>query len=220
MILKMLVVGPFMSNCYVMGSEKTKEGMIIDPGASPEGILKTVEDLGLDIKVIVATHNHIDHIGAVARVKEATGAPFAIHEVDGNRAALEAMSRGLSQMMGVSLGNMPAPDRLLKDGDTITVGEATFEVLHVPGHSPGGIALLSNKVIFSGDILFQYSIGRTDFPGGSYSDLMDGIFTKLLVLPDETVVYPGHGPKTTIGTERKMNHFIREWAARQHRSTE
>lgn len=200
MILRMLVVGPYMSNCYIVGSEATKEGLIIDPGAEPDSILKVVNGLGLKIKLIVATHGHIDHVSAVNRVKEATGVPFAMHEA-------EIIKGGVFE-------KSPQVDRPLKHGDIIEIGDVRFEVRHTPGHSPGGIILVGEGIVFSGDTLFQFSIGRTDFPGGSHSQLMTGIFEQLLVLPDETPVYPGHGPDTTIGMERKVNPFVQDWAHR------
>ncbi|PIU55297.1 MAG: MBL fold metallo-hydrolase [Chloroflexi bacterium CG07_land_8_20_14_0_80_51_10] len=214
MILKMLTVGPFMSNCYVVGSETTREGMVIDPGAEPNTILNTAREMGLEIKLIVATHSHIDHVGAVKQIREKTGAPFAMHEAERQSKAVEGFTRILGGMMGQSFGKPPAPDRLLKEGDIIEIGDLQFKVLYIPGHSPGSIALVGHGVVFSGDTLFQFSIGRTDFPGGSHAQLMNGIFTKLMVLPDETIVYSGHGPETTIGTERKVNPFVQDWAAR------
>ena len=205
MIIKTLVVGPFASNCYIVGSELTKEGMIIDPGAEAEQILKSVSDLGLDIKFIALTHGHIDHIGAVKEVKEATGAEVAIHADD----AESLHDPSLAKMFGLSDPAPPPFDRLLQGGDSIDIGDLHFLVLHTPGHSPGGICLLGQGVVFCGDTLFNYGIGRTDLPSGSYTQLMNSIFTKLMVLPDNTVVYPGHGPDTTIGTERRGNPFLR-----------
>jgi hydroxyacylglutathione hydrolase len=207
MILKTLVVGPFASNCYIVGSESSKKGLIIDPGAEAKLILKTVNDLGLMISLIVVTHAHIDHIGALAPVKESTGAEFAIHE-DEAKASLGMFSRMLSSMTGGSFTQPPKPDRLLKDGDVIEVDELKFIVLHTPGHSPGGISLYGHEILFSGDTLFNYGIGRTDFPGCSYEKIMDSIKNKLMTLPDDTVVYPGHGPATTIGEEKRGNPFL------------
>lgn len=208
MILKQLVVGPFASNCFVVGSEKTGEGMVIDPGADAGTILKAVENLKLSIALIVATHNHVDHVGALRPVKDATGAPYAVHEADAESLVPAAFGRMLGVVVGGSIKSAPKPDRLLRDGDTIEVGDLQFKVLHTPGHTPGGISLLCDHVVFSGDTLFNFGIGRTDLAGGSYESLMDSIARKLLVLPDETVVYPGHGPKTTIGMERKRNPFL------------
>lgn len=206
MILKRLEVGPFYSNCYIVGSESTKEGMIIDPGAEAEQILKTVKDLGLNIKLIILTHGHIDHVGASKEVKEVTRAEVAIHSDDAK--SLPGQEQFAKRMFGISFPPPPPPDRLLHGGDSIDIGDLNFLVLHTPGHSPGGICLLENGVVFSGDTLFNTGIGRYDLPGGNYNQLMNSISTKLLVLPDETVVYPGHGPQTTIGAERRGNPFL------------
>ncbi len=202
MILKQLTVGRFASNCYIVGSESGKEGMIIDPGASTKQILSDVEELGLNIRLIVLTHGHMDHIGAVKGVKEATGADMAIHADD------VRFLRRLSLSTVYNLSFPSSPDRLLGDGDSIDIGDLHFTVLHTPGHSPGGICLLGHGVLFSGDTLFNYGIGRTDFPGGSHNQLMNSISTRLMALPDDTVVYPGHGPDTTIGIERRGNPFL------------
>jgi hydroxyacylglutathione hydrolase len=207
MILKTLVVGPFASNCYIVGSDSTKHGLIIDPGAEAKLILKTVNDLGLKIDLILVTHAHIDHIGALAPVKEKTGAKFAIHEAEA-KAGLGMFSRMLSSMTGGSFNQPPKPDRLLKDEDAIDVDGLIFTVLHTPGHSPGGISLYGHGILFSGDTLFNRGIGRTDFPGCSYEQIMNSIQNKLMTLPDETVVYPGHGPATTIGEEKRGNPFF------------
>jgi glyoxylase-like metal-dependent hydrolase (beta-lactamase superfamily II) len=207
MILKTLVVGPFASNCYIVGSESNKRGIIIDPGAEAKLILRTVNDLGLTISLIVITHAHIDHIGALATVKEGTGAKFAIHEAEA-AAGLGMFSRMLSSMSGGSFSQPPKPDRLLKDEDKIEIDDLRFTVLHTPGHSPGGISLYGHGILFSGDTLFNHGIGRTDFPGCSYEQIMDSIQNKLMTLPDETIVYPGHGPATTIGEEKRGNPFI------------
>ncbi len=204
MIIRRVEVGPFGSNCYIVGSESTKEGMLIDAGADAEEILKNVNGLGLDIKLVVLTHGHIDHIGALKEVKEATGAEVAIHTAD----APALQGQGVSDMFGFSYQAPPPADRLLKGGDSIDVGDVHFLVLHTPGHTPGGICLLGHGVVFTGDTLFNYGIGRTDFPGGSHSQLLDSIYTKLMILPDNTAVYPGHGPESSISTERRGNPFL------------
>jgi glyoxylase-like metal-dependent hydrolase (beta-lactamase superfamily II) len=209
MIVKTLVVGPFASNCFIVGSESTRKGIIIDPGADAKNILNTVRDQGFSIALIVATHNHIDHVGALRSVKDATGAKYAVHEADAKEAMPVMFGRMMGLMLGSSLRAPPKPDRLLKDGDIIEIGDLKFKVLHTPGHSPGGISLLSDGVVFSGDTLFNFGIGRTDLEGGDYGKLMDSIMTKLMVLPDSTIVYPGHGPETTIGAEKKWNPFLR-----------
>lgn len=207
MILNTLVVGPFASNCYIVGSENGRRGLIIDPGADSKRILKTVNDLRLTISLILVTHAHIDHIGALAPVKEGTRAEFAIYEAEA-KDNLGMFSRMMSSMTGGSFSQPPKPDRLLKDGDIIDINDLSFKVLHTPGHSPGGISLYGHGVLFSGDTLFNYGIGRTDFPGGSSEQIIDSIKNRLLTLPDETVVYPGHGPSTTIGEEKRGNPFL------------
>jgi len=208
-IIKKLEVGTFAANCYIVGSEATKEGIIIDPGDDAKSILKSVEDLELDIKLIVLTHSHIDHIGAVKEVNEATGAEIAIHTDEAKSLPKQGRSLSTLFVVGLSYKVPPSPDRLLKDGDSIDIGDLQFLVLHTPGHSPGGICLFGHETVFSGDTLFNYGIGRTDLSGGSSSQIMNSIHTKLMVLPDNTIVYPGHGPDTTIGAERQGNPFLR-----------
>ena len=207
MILKALTVGIAASNCYIVGSELTKRGMIIDPGAEAKTILRAVEDLAISVSLIVATHTHPDHVGALKEVKQKTGAEFALHENEGGT-VFEAFSRMLAPLMGSSFSRPPEPERVLKDGDTIDIDDLHFTVLHTPGHSPGGISLAGHGVVFSGDTLFNFSVGRTDFPGCSHTQLIDSINKKLMTLPDETIVYPGHLSKTTIGIERRMNPFL------------
>ena len=204
MILERLVVGPFASNCYIVGSEITHEGMIIDPGDEAEQILNKVKDLQLDIKLIVLTHGHIDHIGAVKEVNTATGAEICIHADDAQ--SLKGWSVG--SILGSSYPAPPSPDRLLKGGDSIDIEGLHFSVIHTPGHTPGGICLLGEGVVFTGDTLFNYSVGRTDLDGGSGYQLINSLHTKLMVLSDDTIVHPGHGPETTIGAERRSNPFL------------
>lgn len=209
MIIRGFEIGPFWTNCYIVGSESTGEGMIIDPAADPDFIMKQVKKLNLDIKIIVATHTHPDHLMALGAIKKETGASFALHEAEpsGKRAA--GASRMISLMVGSPVEPPPDPDIVLKDGDIVEVGDLKFTVLHTPGHSPGGICLYGNGVVFVGDTLFNLSVGRTDFPGCSHDVLIDSIQRKLIVLPEDTTVYPGHGPKTTIGDERRHNPFLR-----------
>lgn len=207
-ILRGLEVGPFMSNCYIVGSAKDKTGVVIDAGADGEAILKEIEDAGLTIKFIVVTHGHTDHVSAVKEVKDATGAEFLIHKAD--VPLLQAASSRLAALYGLNFPAPPAPDRLLEGGEQIEVGELSFLVLHTPGHSPGGICLCGHGIVFTGDTLFNLSIGRFDMPGADGRALLTNIHTKLMVLPDATVVYPGHGPQTTIGTERQWNPFLQE----------
>ena len=204
MIIEKVVVGPFATNCYIVGDESTREGIIIDPGDEAKKILKRVNELGLDIKLILLTHGHIDHAGALKEVKEATNAEVAVHTDDANFDRYQ--SAGL--VLGLSYPNPPAPDRLLKDGDILDIAGMHFKVLHTPGHSVGGICLLRDGVVFSGDTLFNCSIGRSDLPGGNHSQLLESIRSKLLVLDEDTTVYPGHGEDTTIAAERKGNPFL------------
>lgn len=199
-----LEVGSFFSNCYVVADERALTGIVIDPGADAHRILAVVREQQLSIKYIVATHAHMDHVSAVNEVKQATGAPFAIHQSDA-----KLLNRG--GMMGL-FGPAPKPDMLLKEGDRIDFGSISFTVMETPGHSPGGICLFGQGVVFSGDTLFRQGIGRYDFPGCSGKDLMAGIRKKLMVLPDMTAVYPGHGPSTTIGFERTSNPFLNNGA--------
>ncbi len=205
MIIERLELGLLAVNCYLVGEESSRAGIIIDPGAEASTILKRVEALRLDIKSIVLTHAHFDHIGALKEVKEVTKAEIAIHTDDAK--ALQA--RPLFAMeFGFSFLPPPFPERLLKDGDSLDLGSQRFLVLHTPGHTPGGICLLGEGVVFTGDTLFNSGIGRTDVPGGSYDKLMDSLRSKLMVLPDNTIVYPGHGPESTIGQERRGNPFL------------
>lgn len=204
MIIDRLTVGPFGTNCYILGGDAGGEGIVIDPGDDVKGILARVGELKLNIKQIILTHGHIDHIGALKPLKEATGAEISIHPAD----ARSLTNRALGVLFGLFYPPAPPPDRLLNEGDTIQFGDVKLRVLHTPGHTPGGISLAGEGVIFTGDTLFKASIGRTDLPGGNHSDIIKSIRNKLLALPDETIVYPGHGPETTIGAEREENPFL------------
>jgi len=207
MMVKTLVVGSFAANCYIVGSPSTSKGMIIDPGAEAPTILRTVQQMELSISLIVATHAHIDHVGALRAVQEKTDAHFALHEAE--KALLLTTPMRMLTSIGISpIKAPPRPDRLLKDGDRIDIGDLHFKVLYTPGHSAGGICLSGHGVVFSGDTLFNLGIGRTDFPGMNYKRLLKSIHEKLMVLPDEITIYPGHGPPTTVGDERRGNPFL------------
>ena len=204
MIVKKLVVGPLQTNCYVIGCEDTLRGAIIDPGGSPEVILGQVERLGLDLVAVINTHGHVDHILANRKIVEATGAPLMLHPLDAPM--LTNPMKGFAFLLG-RMKPSPPPDRLLEDRDEVEVGQIRLKVLHTPGHSPGSISLLADGqgMVFSGDVLFRMSIGRADLPGGNFETLMRSIKEVLFALPDDTIVYPGHGPETTIGFERRNN---------------
>jgi hydroxyacylglutathione hydrolase len=205
LILKALIVGPLETNCYILGDEKSKEATVIDPGGDFEEIEKQLNELNLKIKYIVLTHGHFDHTGALAQLKKATGAEVLIHAEDASMLS----PTGQAQPFFMESGKDPcAADGTLKEGDKIQFGENTLEVLHTPGHTPGGISLLIDKMIFVGDTLFCGSIGRTDLPGGSFEQLIDSIKRKLLTKGDDYLIYPGHGPATTVGEERRNNPFL------------
>ncbi len=208
MIIKKLVVGSLSANCYIVGSEATGEGMVIDPGGNTEGILNAITDSGLDIKIIVLTHGHSDHIAALYDIQDRTGAEVAIHAEDADF----LHGRGsFSTMFGISYKTPEPPDRLLREGDVIDIGGLRFSVLHTPGHTPGSICLLTGDKVFTGDTLFYRGIGTTLMPGSSRRQLIDSIHARLMVLPDSTVIYPGHGRETTIGAECKNNPYVRGW---------
>ncbi len=205
MIIRTLPVGDLETNCYLVGCPKTKQGLIIDPGADADRILAVVDDLGLAIVAIVDTHGHLDHILANDIVRRETGAPLLMHAADVG--FLANPDKLFARWLGAPARFAP-PDRTVADGETIAVGTLSFTVLHTPGHTPGGISLYGHGVVFTGDALFAQGVGRTDLPGGDWRQLLDSIRSRLFTLPDETVVYPGHGPSTTIGEERVGNPYV------------
>lgn len=206
MIFKGFGVGPMDANCYIIGDEKTKEAAVVDPGAEGRRILGRLEKLGLKCKYIILTHGHVDHVGALNEVREATAADVLIHKEDAGM--LISPAQNLSLFMG-SVLKFKEAERLLEDRDKIQVGDVIMEVLHTPGHTPGGICLVvPGEGIITGDTLFAGSVGRSDFPGGSHDVLINSVKTRLLVFPDDTMVYPGHGPASTIGSEKKYNPFL------------
>ena len=206
MIVNTLPVGPIQANCYIVGCEKTKLGVVIDPGDEAERILQAIEDSGLRITHVLLTHAHFDHIAAADEVVKATGAPLALHPDD-----LPLLNAGGGAVFfGIQPPPIPDPITRLTAGQEIAVGELILRVLHTPGHTPGHVTFHepNERAIFDGDVLFAQGIGRTDLPGGSYETLMRSIRQELLTLPDDTVVYSGHGPATTIGRERVSNPWL------------
>ena len=207
MIFKTFVVGPLEVNCYILGCERSGEGIVIDPGDDAPEVLEALKDAQLSLKYILNTHGHFDHIGGVKRIKEATGAPFLLHEAD--LFLVEALTEQ-AMMFGMEPQESPEVDGFLNDGDEVDFGSYRVLVVHTPGHSPGGVCFHMGDKLFSGDTLFAGSIGRTDLMGGSYEGLIRSVRTRILPLGDEVRVYPGHGPETTIGWEQLYNPFLRD----------
>lgn len=207
MKIKKFEVSPLFVNCYVVYDDNTKETIVIDPGDEPDLMLDFIKEEGLNLKYILCTHGHFDHIGAVKEIKEGTGASILLHEKD-----IEIYRHSPEvaiQFFGMEIDPQPEPDRLLKDGEIIKIGNIQFKVMHTPGHSPGSISIYTNGYLFTGDTLFKGSIGRTDIPGGNLNELLNSL-KKLSSLPSETVILPGHGPKTDLGTEVKTNPFYQK----------
>jgi hydroxyacylglutathione hydrolase len=207
MILEMLTVGPFQENCYVIGDEATGEGALIDPGDEAARIALAVERTNLEIGWIIITHAHIDHVGAVAALVDEYACPVLMH------AEAEPMLGQLptqAMMMGLRFGKVPAVDRHIEDDEVLEVGGLELKALYTPGHAPGHLAfyLESEGLVLSGDALFAGGVGRTDFFGGDMKLLLRSIDERLMTLPDETRVLPGHGPETTIGEEQAHNPFL------------
>lgn len=207
MIFEVLSVGPLSANCFVVGCEDTHEGIVVDPGAEAEKILAVVKRHGLTIRMVINTHGHFDHVGGNDGVLSVTGATLHIHENDERYLSRAAES---AAMYGLSGTNSSHPDGYLEDGMELSFGTCTLRVLHTPGHTPGGCCLYfaEQGIVITGDTLFADSVGRTDLPGGSHDVLIGAIREKLLTLPDATAVYPGHGPATTIGREKRYNPYL------------
>lgn len=209
MHFRVLQVGPLRANCYVLGSEQAGEALIVDPGGDAETILAALEGAGLRARWIVLTHTHFDHVLAAPAVRLATGAALAVGAAEADVLANPPALMRAAAPPG-TLQPMEA-DRLLHQGEMLEVGELTVEVLETPGHSAGGISLYvaAEGLVITGDALFRETVGRSDLPGGDEAQLLGAIRTRLLTLPDDTVVYPGHGPASTIGHEKTHNPWLR-----------
>ncbi len=207
MIFEVMVVGSLAVNCFILGCEKTKDGIVVDAGGEPDKIIAAIARLGLSISRVINTHGHFDHVGGNRKLLEHTGAEFLIHEKD---APFLTRAADVAAKYGTTSENSPQPDRFLEDGMILSFGDYSMEVLHTPGHTPGGACLYiaDEGLVLTGDTLFAEGVGRTDFPGGSYETLIESIRTRLLTLPDNIRAYPGHGPATTIGHERRYNPYI------------
>lgn len=206
MHIELLVTGALQENCYIVMDEATHDAIIVDPGDDAPAIIAAVARLGAKPSAIVNTHCHFDHVGAVEAIRREYAIPFYIHPND------EQMLAGASasaQRFGMTL-EQPRLDRFIREGETVTVGNATLAVRYTPGHCPGHIVLVGDAFVLAGDVLFAGGVGRTDFPGTSWNELAHSIKTQLLILPDAMVVLPGHGPSTTIGRERRTNPFLQD----------
>jgi glyoxylase-like metal-dependent hydrolase (beta-lactamase superfamily II) len=199
-----LVVGRLQTNCYILQSKST--ALIVDPGDEPERILRFLNDVGGKPSQIIATHTHFDHVLGVDTIRSKLKIPFLIHHDD--LSMLESMQSRVRQIMGFEVPPPPEVDSYLKNGDLLKMGDETIRILHTPGHSPGSISLSGDGYVLTGDALFNQSIGRTDLPGGDLKILMHSIREGLFKLDDDTIVYPGHGPETTIGDEKLANPFV------------
>ena len=205
MFIETLEVGPFAENCYVVGCEATNEGVIIDPGDEIDRILEKVATLKLEIKYILITHAHLDHVKELSTLKNEIDVPVLMHRDD--QFLLDGLPMQASAF-GMTVSAIPKIDKYIAEGDTIQFGDIIFRVLHTPGHSPGNVSFVTRETAFVGDVLFSGSIGRTDLPGGDFALLIQSIKTKLFPLGDDIVIYSGHGPATTIKKEKETNPFL------------
>ena len=208
LMVRGMVVGVFQENCWVIGNRRTGEAICIDPGDQPQDILAMAREMGVKIKAIANSHAHVDHILGVGDIKNETGARFLMHRDEAAIAAQAAKSALM--FVGREVPDPPTPDYHPEDGDVVEVEGVKLTVIHTPGHTPGSLSYYTDGMLFSGDTLFAGSIGRTDLPGGDYEQEMASIIDKLLVLPDETRVLPGHMQETRIDAEREMNPFVRQ----------
>lgn len=199
-------VGPLACNCYVVGDPVTKEAIVIDPGGDARVIVDALTEQELRVKAIVATHAHFDHLVAARELRDATSATFYMHDED--RPLLDWFQESGRLFLGIELPPPPEIDTAAGEGDLIKAGSTELEVIHTPGHSPGSISLVAPGIVFSGDTLFARGVGRTDLPGGDGKALVAAIKEKIFNLDDDTPVFPGHGPSTTVGDEKRLNPFV------------
>lgn len=200
-----VIVGALETNCYLVYCHETLQCAVVDPGAEAQKIFRLIAERGVTPVMLLNTHGHIDHIGANKDVKERFNIPLYIHASD------EAMLENVQQSelsFFLDAKDSPFPDKYLEEGETIKIGKSSLKVIHTPGHSPGSVSFLGDGFLLSGDTLFYRGVGRTDLPGGSWTELVKSIKTKILTLPDETTVLPGHGPYTSVGQEKSFNPFI------------
>jgi len=200
-------VGPLLENAYIVEHVPSRRAVVIDPGDEGEAILSEIGKLGLTVEKLLLTHGHFDHVGATGLLKEKTAGKVYIHPADVDR--LKG-ARRQGMLFGLWVPKTPSPDVLVREGDRIAFGEGEFRVVHTPGHTPGGVSYLWGSKAFVGDLIFAGSIGRTDLPGGDYDQLIRAVREKIFVLPDDTVLFPGHGPPTTVGEEKRSNPFFTE----------
>lgn len=207
-IFESRVVGPFGCNCIILGCEKSREAIIVDPGDDLDALIEIIEKHQLTVRYLLHTHAHLDHIGATASLRTKTGGITCLHKED---LFLAEMLPTQASLFGLPVPTVPDIDRFLNEGEQYAAGEIAIEVVHTPGHTPGSVSfsLVGEDVLLTGDTLFAGGIGRTDLWGGSYETILRSIHDRLMVFPDPTVVLPGHGPGTTIGQEKQVNPFLR-----------
>jgi glyoxylase-like metal-dependent hydrolase (beta-lactamase superfamily II) len=203
MIVKKLVVGPIENNFYILADEHTKEALVVDPGDEPDRIIDLIKENNFKIKFIICTHAHFDHVGAVTEIKDETGAKIVLHR---DELILYKNVEAQGMVWGFDIEPLPEPDIIVSEGDSLEIGNLRFIVLHTPGHSPGSICLYGEGILVTGDTLFAGSVGRTDLYGGNMDKLKKS-FQRLIGLPDDTRILPGHGPESTVGKEKNDNFF-------------
>lgn len=206
MLIKSIVVGPLEVNCFIVADEGSKKAMVVDPGDEPDRIMDTIKNNDFVVEYIICTHGHFDHVGAVSDLKKETDAKVLIHN---DELEIYDAAKDMAAFWGYDLDPLPDPDILVKEEESIKIGDLSFKVIHTPGHSPGGICLYGEGIVITGDTLFAGSVGRTDFHGGDMNRLKES-FKRLMSLPENTRVLPGHGPETTIGREKRENMFLDE----------